>query len=47
MKTFLTHGAFSNIYLDTDDKHGEIIIKESRAQPNSEKYKEFRPVAMR
>ena len=41
MKTFLTHGAFSNIYLDTDDKHGEIIIKESRAQPNSEKYKEY------
>ena len=41
MKTFLTHGAFSNIYLDTDDKHGEIIIKESRVQPNSEKDKEY------
>ena len=37
MKTFLARGAGSNVYLDTDDVHGDIIIKESRYQPGSQK----------
>ena len=37
MKTFLANGAGSNVYLDTDDVHGEIIIKESRYRPGSQK----------
>ena len=36
MKTFLARGAGSNVYLDTDEVHGEIIIKESRYLPGSQ-----------
>lgn len=41
MKTFLARGAGSNVYLDTDDVHGDIIIKESRYQPGSQKDIEY------